>query len=474
MENYVEEKSNFVEIINNAKSIEDATSAVLKLGLILNGQLSIRNFEICKRRFKWVLGKERMLDEIGKEFGITRERVRQVQNKCGPISVNFESTPLIFQKLLFYVKQSNSEFDLINSLKSQNLIQTGDWNLETFGQLSKVINFTELSEEIVNFKKDKVDFFSDPKNIKKVQKLRSKIGIIDIDLLGKTLDIDISKSKSMILSVYKRSIFNDNLCLARGSLSTTYEAVLFKQLLIKSPLSAEELYEGVLRECSGRRYQSIGTKEENYLLIKKLCGEEPSLESLRNSSGDDFAISSMEKWMVLMLNSSPLGMLHTNEWIVSALKSGKKTGSMTKYLSTSPVLRPLGRGIYTSVGKRPVDSDIDNYSRMIENTSDKLEIKYKFESDKLLLEVKPSLGAIAGGSLPIKKDLLNLIQANKFEIHCSCNKLQSESQIKVKSGSFWTGFAAFFRHHMEIHKNDVRKELIIVFDFDLETATLQI
>jgi hypothetical protein len=473
MDNDFNESKDLVKAIKESKTIEEAASLMLKLGLILNGQISLRNYEICKRRFKWVSGSEATLDEIGKTFGVTRERVRQIHNKCGEISVQVEPTPLIFTKLLVHVRQADTEADLINQLLSTGLISSSNWNIDSLKQLAVVANLNNLSQELDYFKKEKMEFFTSNSNVKIVQNLRSKIGLIDLELLCKSLQSDLNKTKSMITSVYSRSIFEDKLCLARGHLTTTYENVLLQQLSINSPLTAEVLYEGIIRECSGRRFQAVGSKEENCKLIKKLCGEEPNLQFLQSNSGNQIPMSSTETWMIEKLNSSPLGMLHLNEWMALALESGNKAGSVNMYLSTSPILRSLGRGMYRLVGVTPSSADIENYSRMIENTVEKVEITYKFEASHLLLGIKPNLSSIASGVLIVKEELASLVRNYRFQIRCTCDNLESESLIQMKSGTFWTGFAAFFRHNIEVHQNNYRLELFIIFDFELAIATLK-
>ena len=45
-------------------------------------KLTEREFDVLMKRFGFTDGRVHTLDEIGKEFGITRERVRQIEVKA--------------------------------------------------------------------------------------------------------------------------------------------------------------------------------------------------------------------------------------------------------------------------------------------------------------------------------------------------------------------------------------------------------
>ncbi|PCC48633.1 sigma factor-like helix-turn-helix DNA-binding protein [Brevibacterium aurantiacum] len=50
---------------------------------MINGLLNLvseRDAEVVRRRFGWIDGKPQTLEEIGQEFDVTRERIRQIVN----------------------------------------------------------------------------------------------------------------------------------------------------------------------------------------------------------------------------------------------------------------------------------------------------------------------------------------------------------------------------------------------------------
>lgn len=57
----------------------------------LFGLLSERDTEVVRRRLGWTDGEPQTLEEIGKQFGVTRERIRQiVNNSLALIRANLE------------------------------------------------------------------------------------------------------------------------------------------------------------------------------------------------------------------------------------------------------------------------------------------------------------------------------------------------------------------------------------------------
>ena len=53
-----------------------------KLEEIMDGALTDREIRIIKLRFGWFDGRPRTLEEIGNEFNVTRERIRQIEAKA--------------------------------------------------------------------------------------------------------------------------------------------------------------------------------------------------------------------------------------------------------------------------------------------------------------------------------------------------------------------------------------------------------
>jgi len=459
--------------IKSAINLETFGELVLQLGLRMNGQETLRNTEVCRHRFSWVNGKTYTLDEIGKLYGVTRERIRQITSKVKKIDISLKPTPILLTKILVILRQSNSKEEFIDQLYDSKLISHKEWTISNIKEMAEIVNFTELVEEINNFESNKIKVFSDPQITKLIQRQRSKIGLIDVYTLSNMLDIDLEFTKTLVKNKYARSLFYENIALARGTLTTTFESVLVQQLSVKSPLKLDDLYDGIKKECDSRRYPLVANREEMFGLIKMLCGEPASFEVVSESTGGVIHMSTIEKWFISVFQNSPLHVMHLNDLISRAVQDNLKIGSVSMFLSSSPIIRKLGNGMYHLVGDEPLEQDIKIYEQSIKSSASECEIEYKFEHGKLSLRITPNMSALAGGSVLISTELANIVKNHKFVIECSCRSLSTKALIKVPSGTFWTGFAAVFSHLQSDHSWRIGNEINVDFDFENNLALVK-
>ena len=79
IENYVETNSMLEKEATETKDhSKENTSFVSVIEIILSSSLTEKQLKIIKARYGYENGKKKTLDKIGKAFGITRERVRQI------------------------------------------------------------------------------------------------------------------------------------------------------------------------------------------------------------------------------------------------------------------------------------------------------------------------------------------------------------------------------------------------------------
>ena len=459
--------------IKSASSIELFGEMVLQLGLRMNGQENLRNIEICRHRLSWVNGRTFTLDEIGKMHGVTRERIRQITSKVKRINISLKPTPILLTKILVNLRQSNSEEEFIDQLYESRLISHKGWTLSSIKELAEIVNFTELVQEINSFETNKIKVFNDPKITKLIQRQRSKIGLIDVYTLSNMLDTDLEFTKTLVKNKYARSLFYGNIALARGTLTTTFESVLVQQLSVKSPLKLDDLFDGIKKECDARRYPLVANREEMFGLIKMLCGDPATFEVVSDRTGGVIHMSTIEKWFISVFQNSPLHVMHLNDLISRAVQDNLKIGSVSMFLSSSPIVRKLGNGMYHLVGDEPLEQDVRIYEQSIKSSASECEIEYKFEREKMYLTITPNMSALAGGSILISTELAKIVRNHKFAIECSCRSLSTKSLIKVPSGTFWTGFAAVFSHFQSDHSWRIGNEINVEFDFENNLALVK-
>lgn len=80
-----EEDSSLADFVEDSQAVRPAEAATRKmLGqevLAVLGQLSTREQEVVRLRFGLDDGRPRTLEEVGRTFGVTRERIRQIESK---------------------------------------------------------------------------------------------------------------------------------------------------------------------------------------------------------------------------------------------------------------------------------------------------------------------------------------------------------------------------------------------------------
>jgi RNA polymerase primary sigma factor len=75
--------SDFIEDKKLIQPLEHATNDLLKEQLIeLLASLSAKERRVIEMRFGLIDSRSRTLDEVGREFGVTRERIRQIEKKA--------------------------------------------------------------------------------------------------------------------------------------------------------------------------------------------------------------------------------------------------------------------------------------------------------------------------------------------------------------------------------------------------------
>ena len=120
---------------------EESFSSLVELTL---KNLPDRSAEIVKKRFGLVSGKRKTLEEIGNEYKITRERVRQI------IFQSFKSISLKNDEIIYFLKAKNKIFFTIN--QNNGIVKKSDtqkiFNVKEEKEVNSISFFISCFEEI--------------------------------------------------------------------------------------------------------------------------------------------------------------------------------------------------------------------------------------------------------------------------------------------------------------------------------------
>lgn len=111
-------------------------------------QIDFRTEEIWKNRLPWLSDTPKTLDALGKDFDITRERVRQIQNLATryPFSKNLQIN--LFQEIQELLLESSSLEDFRNSLLEEGLTISKEHSIGKIRYLALEFGYSEIASDI--------------------------------------------------------------------------------------------------------------------------------------------------------------------------------------------------------------------------------------------------------------------------------------------------------------------------------------
>jgi hypothetical protein len=339
-------------------------------------------------------------------------------------------------------------------------------------ELATVLDQNAFLEELTDFKMQKVDFLDDPRSTVSIRNLRNGMGLIDMQVISDEISVSRELLHNKIRNIYPRSLFAEEISLLRGTLTTTFENTIGRQLEIRSPLDASELVIGIRKESRKRRIILTFSDRMLESFIQNVYGDPVNMDEFIKISGPPEPFAKIDLWIIDKLKNSDSGFLHYQQWVKLAIEDGVKVGSVMMYLSSSPYLRSLGHGVTSLVGHSYSEVEVKNYRDLILNSSDKTEVQLVFEDEDIFVHLRPSLSNFASGVVIIKREIADIVRGRTFSIHCKCQSLHSTSNLELNSTSFWTGFNPILTHGREVHYLKVSQLFRIQLDFEQNTATL--
>jgi DNA-directed RNA polymerase sigma subunit (sigma70/sigma32) len=439
-------------------------------------EIDERALAMLKHRHWAFLEPAKTLDEIGKQWGLTRERVRQIVNPLMRIRLETDrEVPLLVKAVeLFEECESEEQFRttvLENSIFSgKNIVWQRLW------WLTRIFSPDDLANRVYE-KHLELETVSRVNSQLRglIQKDRSKFGLYDLQVVSKKYDIAEDKAFKIISEIYPRSIRSGSLALARTkNLDTMFENSIAKQLKVTSPLQVKELLKGLQRTGKQRDVSLTGSITDLTNLILILAGDPPDYEKVSAGLIKQVEFQVLEKWLIEIFTEANLGILHSNDVVNFALRDRRiNVSSVTVYLLNSPIMRSHGRSLYSLVGTKVTEDQLDAYTQIVRGTLEASEVSYEMtDASKGILSVKPNLNVITSGIVFPPSGYKKIFEGFEFESSCSCGLLETIQAVKFAPSGFWTGFTAMIRHGFSQHKMSKGSTFRFEFDFDQSVVKL--
>ena len=448
----------------------------LDIELLKLPKIDERALKMLKHRHQAFGEPGKTLDEIGKEWGITRERVRQIVEPLMEVSIPLEREFPALKEALDLFMECNDEEEFAKVVQ-RNEIFSGEYvTWQRLRGLCWILSLNLLADKVYEKYFEWEKNFGKRSTIKtQIKKDRSKFGLYDLKVISNKYEVDENRAFKVITEIYPRSIKSGSLVLARTqNIGSMFENSIVKQLKVKSPLDVEELIVGLKRTGKQRDVLLIGSFSDLSELIRELAGDPPNYLMASKNLMDEIEFQTIENWLIEMFSQTNLGILHSNEIVNFALRDKHiNISSLNKYLFDSPIIRSHGGSIYSLVGTQVNQDLLDSYTRIIRETRQASEILYEMiDASKGLLSVRPNINVISSGIVFLPAEYKQIFEDFEFESLCSCKRLETIQAVKYVKSGFWTGFTAMIRHGFSDH--NMTKDSIFKFEFDFDSSTVKL
>ena len=464
-----------------ARSISHLQS-VLEVFYLDYKKVDQRSLEMWKLRSSVFCEVPLTLNEIGIQFGITREGVRQIVKRISGMRIEgLPSLPLLSELTNVYASCNNAN-EFIE--KTVHLPETdfSPYSAVRLRETCELFNQFELTGRL-DFKREaiysrgakstqlEIEPDEDVEHqVNRSQKRildfeRNKMGICDLGYLASKHNISKEDVTRQILQKYPRSVFSKNLALARTvEKDSMLESALIKQLIVNSPISPNELVDGVYRVASTRSTSLEGMKTDLVELTVLLCGNEPNYETLRQNIRKDAELREVEEWLVGELTESRFGFSHHHDLLRQAFSKGLNLGTLSMYLVSGPIVREIAKKTFSLVGSK-VDLQLaQEYSKQVEHNTAENQIEVGFSGMNLVLHITPSITTISNGTLFPGKEISSQLSDLKYSLGCFCAKDFSEKLVSVSTVGAIKGLFDLFEHARSEHNFRYGDMLNIEFD----------
>lgn len=306
-----------------------------------------------KKRLLWVSGIMWTLDEAASLVGVTRERMRQVQNKLQATSLDLVRPPRILTEVLDRGKQCSSIDEFFESLRESGLSgPEEDWGKQSLLELYSRIGNIDLVEALGRLFGVLSPAPRSASLDTAIRNTRIKLlGVVDLQQVVSDTGRDLRDVDAAVRRLYGIVLGSSHVVLAVQNPPAALVMSVAKQLLVNPAADASSLREGVERNIRQRGIQFSISTQDFETLVADIFGTPAAIENLPSELGVGIELSSHESAFVQAFESLGRNSLHRNELIEAAIRSGTSAISAGTYLSTSPIIRPssVKRGYFRLV-----------------------------------------------------------------------------------------------------------------------------
>ena len=459
--------------VDNAGTLEELGMCTLNYILHEKG-INNRYLPALAMRVTWVNGKHSTLEEAGREIGVTRERVRQLEGKLKPLVIDLVVAPKLIYSIIGVLNSASTWVEFKSMVKEKRLSsEIENWSIDSLMDLMRIFDVPKVNQEFNKLISKIEPVMVDRKVSNTVRGYRNALGLIDIPSLSQALGETPLKCIEVLNVMYPYVLVSNNLAMANQRQGGSVTNILLKQLTVKSPLKPSALVEGIERACGYRRTPLVGTQEDLENLVIQIAGDPPSIENIDPDLSDDFELGDIELWLQQVIGERSIGIIHRDELTELAISDGINPSSIGAYLSISTIIRNVSPGIFALVGTEVENSVVESYRNSFLAEYVPPSFEYSLLDERTMqLSLIPNVSLYTGGSLSINSGLSDIVSDFRFNTKCGCGRFTSEADIRVAPSGYWVGFTALLMHSRSDHNGGPGIPLKIIFDFHENTAEL--
>ena len=460
--------------LDSATNLEDLGHRTLRI-LVEKRGISPSHIRSLSARLAWVDGEKQTLNAAADLVSVTRERLRQVQKQLEPVQLPLSIGPRVIYNVLALLKRARSLDEFWHSVVVDEGLASSVWPSAALVELVSIFGIVELHEELESSLDRLTPLEVDSEIRSTVRQNRNKIGLINLEALSEDLDVEPRQARLAVERIYSHVQGQGKLILAHRKTPGPFIAAIVHQLKIRDALDAEILADGIRRAASSNNTPMVGDRSSLHVLIGEVAGEPCQLKNFSADIQDTVQLNAGEMWLKQVLNGARNGLRHRDQIMELALQENVNTGSVTAYLSTSPIIRRVIDGVYALVGTEVDKQDAEFLRASVINEAEKVEIEHQLISSTILaLSVRVNMSVIVGGSLGLRKNIRELVEDEEFKQVCECGRLETVSRVKIVKSGFWASVNPMLTHAVTEHGLEPGHWARFHIDFEQRTVVYQL